>query len=100
MLRGGTLYPPRFCYFFCHFLRVRRRKRDSYSSILCLTWLLLESSERTDLSIGMDHERADSAPGVTGASVSRQLFSLSAQFTGSQCSSSQVHSFNAFVLSK
>ena len=85
----GTLCPPRFCYFSCHFFsRVRRRKRDSYTSISCLTWLLLDSSERTDLSSGTDHERADSAPGVAGASVSCHLFSLSAQFTGSQCSSS------------
>ena len=74
--------------------------RDSYSSILCLTWLLLDSSERTDLSCGMDFEREDSASGGAGESIWCQLFTLSTQFTGSQCSSSPVHSFNVIVLSK
>ena len=76
------------------------KKRDSHSSMLCLAWLLFDSRGRTDLSSATDHERADSAPGVAGASVSCQLLSFSAQFTGSQCSSSQVRSFNVFVLSK
>ena len=101
MLWRGTLCPPRFFYLFFHFfLRVRRRKRDSYSSILCLTWLRLDSSERADFSSGTDHERANSVPRVAVARVLCQLFSLSAQFrfTVLKFTGSQSKCFRAFQI--
>ena len=58
------------------------------SSRTARTWLLLDSSKRTDFSGGTDHERADTALGVQEF---RASYSVSAP--SSQVHSAHVHGF-------